>query len=535
MKIKLFSIFILFLSIASHVFSQSMSPDSLINIQAQKYKFILETIARNYPDSTDLVKISEKALNYLLQSIDIDCLYFSERQNKLVKDSQRGATVGIGANFIILNDTITITNVVEKSPAELAGMLSGDKILFIDGKSALGLAFNDAIGKFQGDSGTTVSIIIKRGGGRNLIEMTLQRREVALSSVSSVYIIENTDVGYICFNRFSAESAMEFKEEIKNLKEQGMKSLILDLRGNPGGWLDQVCKMADEFLPAGELLTYTKAKNKDFDFKYNTEAGGMLEDIPVIVLIDRNSASGSEIIAGAVQDLDRGYVVGETSYGKATAQRMWEFRDGSGFKLTVAGYFTPSGRQIQKPHPTENEVSLDPAAKLNMDKNALDNLQSALARTEGRFSLPMHKSKGGRDIIGGGGIVPDYFVKNDTLTMLTRVLKEKAFFLEYSHLYLQNAGASFREKYKSDFRKFSKDFDVSEDILNDFKQFSVSRKIWNEQMFQTDRTIISTYIKASIAAALFGNNGFAYVVTRLDKTINKAVEAMPEAAKMFNK
>lgn len=504
-----------------------------INYQAQKFRDLLLTALQHYNDSVDIKRASEIALNSLLQSLDPNSQYLSSQTYRNFIDAYSGKYDGVGITIYSINDTITIIAVVPGGPADTAGIIPGDKILFLNGENIIKANQNLVAEKINGEIGTKLSLIIKRGTGSSLNEYVLTRKNIKTSSVVSKFIIPETNIAYIKSVRFTANCYNEFIESLEELSKKGMKSLIVDLRGNQGGYLEQVVKIISELIPAGNKITYTTSKNPDYKLEYTTKGNMKYERLPIIVMIDGQSASASEIFAGAIQDLDRGLVIGGQSFGKGTVQKYFEFKDSSAFSLTVASYYTPSGRSIQKRISNEN-VSLDPASKLNVDSKSLQKLENIIKNTYIGSQLPVYKSLKGRTLLGGGGIYPDYFIKDDTTTALTLVMKSKGIFLEYSYYYIAKNKEELQKKYKNKVNEFLKSFNVSDIMLEEISQLTKSKNIWNEQMYQTDREYIRHFIKSTIAYTLWGDAGFYNVHYLIDKPITTAIELMPEAEKFIN-
>ena len=337
--------------------------DEAILFQAQKFTSILKTLHENHVDSIDIEKVSEAAFQAMLQEIDKYGKYLSADERKQVKNRDEGKSVGIGIKLLPVRDTLTVYFVYPNSPSDSAGLRAGDKILFIDGENAVKIQAEKAKNLIEGEEGSVVSIIAKRGKSSNLKEYKVGRNKFPVSSVAASFVIGDTDIGYISYNRFTKVSDEEFIEEAKKLKEKGIKKMILDLRSNPGGYLRQITNIADQFLYDGDTVTYTEARNDNFKFEYETTEDGFLKDMPLVIMIDDKSASATEAIAGCIQDLDRGLIIGEPSYGKGSAQKMWELNDGSAFQFTIARYHTPSGRCIEK-------VKIDDKNKPKLDHKA---------------------------------------------------------------------------------------------------------------------------------------------------------------------
>ncbi|MBM2815728.1 MAG: Periplasmic protease [Ignavibacteria bacterium] len=531
LRILIITTFLLLISEVKLINAQEHSEtDKKILFQTQKFKNILETASINSLDSFDIEKVCDAAYNSLLREIDPFGSYNPPEKQKNVDDRSRGATEGIGIDFVPLSDTATVISVFIGSPADSAGILTGDKILYVNGENAVGKTKPELAAKISGEKGTSVTLVIKRGWTSTLQEFIIKRLDVALPSFDASFLIAGTKIGYIKCTRFSDVSHPEFVKLKDKLK--GAKQLIIDVRGNPGGSLEEVVKIADEFIPEGCKLTYTSSRNPIYVHEYKSSAGGIFERFPVIIIIDALSSSGSEALAGAVQDLDRGIVVGEQSYGKGLAQSQWKMTDGSGFRLTVAQYYTPSGRCIQKPYHGEKPV-LDPSLLLNTSAGMQKILEEIYQKTGGKTQLPIFHTSLGKPVIGGGGIYPDYFEKKDTTTLLTRVLYQKGIFMELAFNFLYVNRKEISEEYENDFAAFSEKFRIDDSMLVNLKKLSFSKNIWNDEMFVQDKEIIRIEIKASIAFALWGNNGFEYCMMPLDKPIMRSIELMPEAEKMM--
>lgn len=533
MKKILYSL-LLFFFFPVLIFSQNeQSSENEINEAANKFKILLQTAVKYYKDSVNIKKISEAGYTAMLKDLDPFSVYFGAEEYKKINDIYKGSTLSTGLSIISLNDTITITNVSKPSPASDAGILAGDKILFIGGQSALKMNGNDALAKLNQSPDTTIIIIVKRGYSDSFKEYVLKKREVTIPTITASFIIPNTDIAYIKFIKFSAIADDEFRQQLSSLKSKGMKSLILDLRNNSGGYLEQVVRMADELLPGQDTITYTKARAKEFLYTHTSKDGSEFERLPVMVIIDGNSASASEILAGSLQDLDRGLVVGTTSFGKGSVQKLWEFKDGSAFRITVASYFTPSGRSIQKSISKE-QVELPASAKLTMSENAQKSIEDMILKTGGKSKLPTYKTLKGRTVLGGGGIFPDYFVNDDTTTKLSQVYKSNGLYLEFSLKYLIDKREDIIKKYDNDYLKFNENFTIDETTLNSFITYSKAKNVWNDKMYQTDKSLITAYLKAYINYSLWGDSAYYLALLPIDKQIKKAIEILPEAKKMIN-
>lgn len=529
------SIYLVLLIIITSVILSFQSKESEIeneiNFESQKFRDILLTAYQNYNDTIDIKKVSEIAFNTLLQSLDPNSQYLPSNSYKNFVETYSGKYDGVGITIYPINDTITIIAVNQGGPADSAGLMPGDKILFLNGENVIKANQNFVAEKINGEVGSKLSLIVKRGS--NLNEYVLTRKNIKTSSIASKFIIPETNIAYIKSIRFSSNCYNEFIEALDELGKRGMKSLIVDLRGNQGGYLDQVVKIIGELIPEGRKITFTTSKNPDYLLEYISKGNRKYNKLPLIIMIDEQSASASEIFAGAVQDLDRGLVIGSQSFGKGTVQKYFEFKDGSAFSLTVASYYTPSGRSIQK-KPSKDNITLDPAKTLGLDSKTIQKLENIIKSQNIGNQLPVYKSQKGRTLLGGGGIFPDYFIKDDTTTALTLVMKSKGIFLEYSYIYLSKFKDEINKKYKKSINDFVRLFQVNDLMLEEISQLTKSKNIWNEQMYQQDKEYIRQFIKSTIAYTIWGDPGFYNVHYILDKPIQQSINLISEAEKFLN-
>jgi carboxyl-terminal processing protease len=530
-----FALFFIFYIVSTAYSQIPIEVQQEITAETQKFKDILETAYLNYVDSVKIKNISEGAFSFLLKELDPHSLYFDNEQYKIVTENNEGKVAGVGLFVISLNDTITVISVSEGTPADSASILPGDKILFIDGVNACKMLTNDAFGKINGKIGTSVNIITKSGRTTSLNEYNLIRQDFPVPSLNTWFIISGSNIGYIKSNRFSKISDIEMKNALNELKIKGMKELIIDLRGNLGGFIEEACHIVNEFIPEGKRITYTKARNSEFNMEFKSDGKGNFQNLPVIVLIDENTASSAEILSGALQDLDRGLIIGQSSFGKGSVQKSWQFKDGSAFNLTIAKYYTPSGRLIQKPYLKDNEKpTLDESSRLKLDTKTQNQIESMIQKAGNIGKLPVYKTEKGRTVVGGGGIIPDIFIKSDTVSLLSNYLKNLGIFIEFAYNYLGTHSAELRSQYGNDFLVYNEKFKVTENMLDDFIQLSKNKKIWNEQMFLADKEYIINFIKAAIAHAIWGDKGFYAIMLNNDIVVKKAIGMIPEAEKMIN-
>ncbi len=512
--------------------NQLISGDNIYE-QLNKFKDVLSFTEKYYVEEVDLQKLTETAITSMLEKLDPHSIYIPPRAFENVSEQFRGKFEGIGISFRVLSDTIVVVEVIGGGPSATIGILSNDKIVKIDGNSSIGITQEDVVKKLRGPKGTRVIVNILRAWEKDPLVFEITRDEIPLYSVDT-YIMVNDIVGYISVNKFNEQTAQEMDRALKRLKEQGMKKLVLDLRSNPGGYLEEAVRMADQFLDGGtkgepRKIVYTKARRPEFEEVYHAKSGDAFEQIPIIVLIGPGSASASEIVAGAIQDWDRGLVVGETSFGKGLVQRQWKLADGSAFRLTIAKYYTPSGRLIQREFKGKDKEAYSREV-LEREETEGENLDHKMERDSLR---PVFRTNGGRIVYGGGGVTPDYIVKNETLTTATSNLLRRDLFYQFISKYLDGPGVNLRSTYGKDLKKFKDAFFVSDKMLADFKTYVESKEAKVEEKdFNKDLPFLKNRLKAYIARAFWGNEGWFPVVLEMDAQFKKAMSHFPEAEKI---
>lgn len=509
----------------------AMSGDSVME-QVRKFNDILSNSVKNYVDEVDTQALTEAAIRGMLEELDPHSVYITAKEMEKVEEDFKGSFEGIGVQFDVVSDTITIISPITGGPSEELGILAGDKIIKIDDSLAVGLQQSDVPKKLRGKKGTIVRVHIKRAGEKDLLVFDITRDKIPIYSVDAYFMIEGTDVGYITVNRFMATTHEELVKAARELKAQGMKKLMLDLRNNPGGYLDQAFRIADEFIPSGSQIVYTKGRRPEFDEDFRATGRGELEGIPLVVLINGGSASASEIVSGAVQDLDRGLVVGTTSFGKGLVQRQYPLSDGSAYRLTISRYYTPSGRLIQRPYKNkdayyngEGRMDDEEGENIDHDKDLEDSVESR----------PKFKTVSGRTVYGGGGITPDYLVKADTIGFLARKLRAKNLFWKTADAMMKARGSSIRAGYEGKMNDFVRTFSVTDADIAMLKGFAKAEDIeWKDDEYTFDAAFIRTVIKAYIGRNLFNTNGYTATILGLDNQVQKAMTLFPEAKKIAN-
>ncbi len=497
-----------------------------------KFREVLQTVDGNYVEEVDDNELVEAAIAGMLDRLDPHSVYISAKEQKRVEEDFRGSFEGIGVEFDVVRDTVTIVAAISGGPSEQLGILSGDKIVKINGDNAVGLTREEVPTLLKGKKGSKVDVSIARPGFDDLLDFTITRDEIPLYTVDASFL--NRDgTGYIKVNRFADPTYAEFMTHLQKLAQRGMTRLILDLRGNPGGYMDRAVRMADEFIAGNQKIVYTKSSRGGDEKTYTATTGQSFEETPLIVLVSPGSASASEIFAGAIQDLDRGLIVGETTFGKGLVQRQFSLPDGSAFRLTVARYYTPSGRLIQRPYNADDlQAYYSLAGRQDLEEGSNINHQSE----EGDSTRPRFKTVAGRVVIGGGGITPDYIVRPDTLTRESGSWEiiTKNIVWEYVEEYMATEGTRLRAQYDGAFEVFLDKFTITDAMFNRFLQLAETKDIEiDRQKIGRDRLLLANRIKARIARSIWSDAEFYRVALETDKQYKTALRLFDEAEKIL--
>lgn len=484
--------------------------------RADKVEHVLNIIQENYVDPVSVDSLKDLAITQILSRLDPHSSYLPPDEARHFSENLDGNYYGIGVEYQILNDTVFVTAVHPEGPAHRAGVRPGDQVLKVANKLIAGnkVTADRVVALIKGRRGSEVKLVLKRGD--DLKTVGVLRDKITVSSLDAAYMLSDK-VGYIKISRFGAHTDEDFIAKGQQLKSAGMQGLILDLRGNGGGYLNAATGLADEFLPNKKLIVYTRGEHEPRTDYFATEKG-IFEKGKLVVLIDENSASASEILAGAVQDLDRGTIVGRRSFGKGLVQEQFNFGDGSALNLTVARYFTPSGRSIQKPYSKGSDKYFEEVTlRLKNGELAGKHADSTTDRHE------IFKTSAGRLIYGGGGITPDVFVPIDTTAYneLFFNLSSKGIITDFTY---KHFGPQARPASLDDFLE---EFSVSESDLGKMRAFAVSKKIdVNTKEFIEARPAIILQIKALLGRYYFGEEGFYRVKNHSDKTVAKALDVL---------
>lgn len=471
---------------------------------SRKFNQVLGYIESSYVDTPDKEELIEGAIKEMLSELDPYSSYISAKDLSHANEQLEGSFEGIGVEFNIMNDTVNILHVIPGGPSEKVGLLPGDQIINVEGESIVGIGINnnEIIRKLKGPKDTKVKVDIKRKTEAKLIAFEITRDQIKIESIVATYMA-NKNTGYIKVSRFAGNTSEDFKKSIEDLRIKGAESLIVDLRGNPGGYLGAATAMVDQFLKSGELITFTQGRSRNRE-DYKASGDGIFKQGNLVVLINENSASASEIFSGAIQDQDRGLIVGQRSHGKGLVQEPIELRDGSQIRLTIARYYTPSGRCIQRPY----------------DMSIENGTNDGTAET--------FTTKQGRTVLDGGGIMPDILVEEDSLYKngFYQGVLRKGLIYDVALGYFNTHRKQLELGY-SDFSSFDKGFEVPPMVIDSSESVLIKADFsFTDAEVEEVRQEIEGQFKALIARYIWGDNAFYTIMNRNDEIMKKALEAI---------
>lgn len=494
-------------------------------VQKNQMKFgrLLRLIDGFYVDSANVDELTEKAIVHMLSELDPHSVYISKEEVDKMNEPLVGNFEGIGISFNIFKDTLLITTIIPGGPSEKVGLRAGDRILQVDGKNIAGTGMknSDVVNLIRGEKGTTVAITVLRRNAGELLDFSIVRDKIPIHSLDASFMLDN-ETGYIRLNKFSATTTDEFTAAMNDLKGQNLKNLILDLRGNGGGYLKTAVEIADQFLENNRVIVYTEGLH-DSKKEYKASAKGIFKNGNLIVLVDEASASASEIVSGAVQDWDRGLIIGRRSFGKGLVQKPYFLTDGSMVRLTTAHYYTPSGRNIQKPY----DNGVESYKRDYLDRLSTGQLFSADSITLAD-SLKFKTLVNGRNVYAGGGVMPDIFIPMDTSVHYQYFNRLRRNNIVYNYVldYVDHHRSDIKQQYPV-FSKFDENFQVSNEMIEEIVAQGEEEGIKkDEKSLSFTLNTIKREIKALIVRDVYTSNDFYKIFYRDDEAILKAMEVL---------
>lgn len=487
----------------------------------EKINSLLEYIEYQYVDTINKKELVEKTVTSMLQSLDPHSAYIPASDFESVNEPLEGNFDGIGVEFNIIKDTIRVINPIEGGPSEKIGIKAGDKLIKVEGKNVAGVKITnkEVFDKLRGKSGTVVAVTILRNGIKNPLEFKITRDAIPLYSLDASYMVK-PEIGYIKISKFAATTYQEYLKAFNALSKQGMKKLILDLRGNPGGYLNAAVDISDEFLANGLQIVYTQGKANPKK-TYKATEHGSFENNPLVILIDEGSASASEIVAGAIQDNDRGTIIGRRSFGKGLVQDQMQLPDGSAIRLTIARYYTPTGRCIQKPYSDDKDQYYNEEYERYTNGELLNEDSIKLDKTK------QYKTPEGKIVYGGGGIMPDVFVPLDTAkanSFLNKIFYSGA---------INTFAFEYADKYRAKLKEFGsaknyiEKFEISSTIIDEFYTYCAAKDLpLDFKIKERTSEALKPYLKAFIGRDVFDKDAYYPILNQKDKCIIKATEVL---------
>lgn len=503
-------------------FIETSAQNKLLNSPMRKLQLAEFAISKLYVDSVNESDLVEHAIIGMLKELDPHSTYSTPEEVKKINEPLQGKFDGVGIQFNMVKDTLFVIQPISGGPAEKAGILPGDRIVAINDTIVAGVQMgtDEIMYRLRGKRGTKVQVDVLRKDIKELLPITIKRDRIPVVSLDAHYMV-NDSIGYIRINRFSLTTSKEFLTALKDLQQQGMQALILDLQGNGGGYLNAAIEIAEQFLNRDQLIVYTIGrKNPRTDFQ--AKGKGLLKEGKLIILIDEYSASASEIVTGALQDWDRAMVVGRRSFGKGLVQRPINLPDGSMIRLTVARYYTPAGRCIQKPYGIETPYEEDLANRYNRGE--------MLHADSIHFpdSLKYYTLKKKRPVYGGGGIMPDYFVPIDTTlhSGYYSRLRDRGALIQWNIKQIEESREKWLDMY-TNFSDFATQFGITPAMLDELKEIGTTLNIpFDEKQYQKSLPLIRIQLKALLARDLWGMNEYFQIANQLNTSMQKAIELL---------
>lgn len=503
-------------------------------------------INERYVDEVDTADLAESAIRGMLGDLDPHSVYITSERMSQVEDNFSGSFEGIGISFEFVQgpedaeaDTVTVLSVIPGGPSEEAGLLSGDRIIAVDDSSAIGFETNDVQRTLKGPRGTKVTVTIKRPGYEESFDVTITRDRIPLYSVDASYMVDDK-TGYIKINRFARTTYGEFIDALQQLERQGMERLMLDLRDNAGGYMEMAVRISDEFLKDDQVIVSQRGRMDDANDSFVARPRGRFEDRPVIVMVDESSASASEIVAGALQDHDRGLIVGRRTFGKGLVQQQLSLSDGSALRVTISRYYTPSGRLIQTPYEGADRKEYYAAKRELYSQDASHTLSEILEQVPDSLK---YTTDGGRTVVGGGGILPDVIIRPDTASAVVKALLSKNLDRTFAREWLDTHGERLHGDWDGRPDAYIRDFEVSDAMYTAFLDFAEEKGLtivdtspaddakltFTREEVEAERAFIETRLKASLAVRLYDYKKWYPIIHNIDETFQEAKQRWEKA------
>lgn len=520
--------------------------------QLQKLDQAFQVIVKRYVDPVESDKLAEQAIEGMLERLDPHSVYIDAERMKAVKERFNASFEGIGIWYQVIEDTIRVTAPIAGGPSEEAGLRAGDRIVAVNDTNAVGFSQEEVQKHLKGPKGTNVEVAVKRPGYSDRLSFSITRDKIPMHTVDASYMIED-DIGYIKLNRFARTTYDEFKEGLVELEEKGMERLVLDLRGNAGGFMQMAIKISNEFLDAGQQIVYTRSRHTEFNREVYADANGMVKDKPLIILVDESTASASEIVSGAMQDHDRALIVGRRTFGKGLVQQQFPLSDESVLQMTVSRYYTPSGRLIQTPYDREEEREDYYQDKV---KRRLTNASVDVREfVENAPDSLTFKTDHGRTVYGGGGIIPDYLIPRDSASTLEQALARKVVLPEFVRMWIDQHGSELENTWEDRKEEFIEEYTIGEKTQKAFWAFakengisivgseselpetlpdsSKVRMTFTKEEIAKDQEKLDAYVKAMIARRIWGMEARIQISNQVDPELNEALKLWSKAEELL--
>ena len=497
----------------------------IINSSSNKLNALLRVIDDQYVDTVNMTDLVEKAMPQILAELDPHSTYIPAQKLEEVNSELEGSFSGIGIQFTIQEDTIHVNSVIPGGPSEKVGLMAGDRIVMVNDSlfAGKGLTNEKAMRNLKGPKGSQVKLGVKRATEKELLDFTITRGDIPQNTIDAAYMLDD-DYGYIQISKFGRTTHVELLNAIAQLSHEKCKGLIIDLRDNTGGYMEAATRMVNEFLPEGKLIVYTHGRKYPRMEEY-ANGTGSCQKLPLVVLVNEGSASASEIFAGAIQDNDRGTIVGRRSFGKGLVQQPIDFSDGSAIRLTIARYYTPSGRCIQRPYENGKD------SKYEMDWITRYEHGEFFSKDSIKLDENLRYSTGlGRPVYGGGGIMPDFFVPIDTTQYSDyhRNLVAKGVVIKTTMKFIEDHRKELQNKYKK-FETFNNKFEISDEVLANMRTLADKEKIkFDEKQYQQSLPLIKTQLKALIARDLWDMNEYFQIMNTTNNSVIQALKVLNE-------